>query len=298
VFVLAEEQILANNCSIKLVPITDGDVPDAAGFLHEHMNRRLSVSEWASALRPPWPVEAPNHGFMLVAGSTIVGVQVAFYSQRRIDGENCRFCNVAVWCVVDGYRHHSLRLLKALLAQQGYHFTDLSPSGNVLRLNAKLKFQPLDTATALVPNLPWPIWSGQPRISSDPELIESTLQGRDLEIYRDHSRAPAAYHLLIIGEDETCYIMFRRDRRKNLPLFASLLYVGNPSLFNRTARHVLRHLLFRYGILATLAEIRVVGNRPPLSLMLRSPRPKMYRSNRLRADQIDYLYSELTCVPW
>ena len=29
------------------------------------------------------------------------------------------------------HRFHSLRLLKALLAQDGYHFTDLSPSGNV-----------------------------------------------------------------------------------------------------------------------------------------------------------------------
>jgi hypothetical protein len=289
---------LANNGSIKLVPIADEDVPSAAQFLHEHMNRRVSATAWASALRPPWLVQAPNHGFMLVAGSTIVGVQAAFYSDRRIKSESYRFCNVAAWCVVEGYRQHSLRLLKALLAQDGYHFTDLSPSGNVLRLNERLKFRLLDTATALVLNLPWPIWWGQPHITSDPDLIESTLRDRDLEIYRDHSRAPAAYHLLIIRGSETCYVIFRRDRRKNLRLFASLLYVSNPPLFRRTARHVFRHLLLRYGILATFAETRIVGNRPPLSLMLRSSRPKMYKSDRLRDEHIDYLYSELTCVPW
>ncbi len=92
--------------------------------------------------------------------------------------------------------------------------------------------------------------------------------------------------------------MFRRARRKNLPLFASILYTGNRELFPEIAHYVFRHLLFRYGIAATLAELRVVGKRPKLSIMLKSPRPKMYRSTTLRPDQIDDLYSELTCVAW
>jgi hypothetical protein len=235
---------------------------------------------------------------MLLAENRVVGVQVAFYSQRRIDGEIFRFCNVGAWCVLEDYRSHGLRLLKAVLDQRDYQFTDLSPSGNVVRLNARLHFQPLDTATAFVPNLPWPLYSRRTRIISDPELIESTLRGRDLEIYRDHSRALAAHHLVLVRGNETCYIIFRKDRRKNLPLFASLLHVGNPGLFKHAARHVFRYLLLHFGIPATLVEIRVAGSRPSLSLMLRSPRPKMYRSDCLRAEQIDYLYSELACVAW
>ena len=84
----------------------------------------------------------------------------------------------------------------------------------------------------------------------------------------------------------------------SLPLFASILYVGNQELFPTIAHHVFRHLLFRHGIPATLAELRVVGNRPKPSIMLKSPRPKMYRSTNLSPDQIDDLYSELTCVAW
>ena len=72
-----------------------------------------------------------------------------------------RFCNLAAWCVIDEYRSLGLRLLNALLAQKGYHFTDLSPSGNVVPLNTRLKFSHLDVATALVPNLPWPLWPAQ-----------------------------------------------------------------------------------------------------------------------------------------
>ena len=64
------------------------------------------------------------------------------------------------------------------------------------------------------------------------------------------------------------------------------------------ARPFARHLLLRHGAVATLAEDRVVGHRPRLSFLLRSPRRKMFRSPDLEPAQIDYLYSELVCVSW
>ena len=56
--------------------------------------------------------------------------------------------------------------------------------------------------------------------------------------------------------------MFRRDRRKRLPLFASILYVGDHDLFRACAPLFYRHLLLRHGIPATLAEFRVVRTSP------------------------------------
>ncbi len=50
--------------------------------------------------------------------------------------------------------------------------------------------------------------------------------------------ATAARHLVIVRDAETCYVIFRRDRRKKLPLFASIIYVSNPRLFRDAARHV------------------------------------------------------------
>jgi hypothetical protein len=92
--------------------------------------------------------------------------------------------------------------------------------------------------------------------------------------------------------------MFRRARRKDLPFFAAILHVSNPELFRRAIRPLTRHLLIHHGVLATLAELRIVGTRPRASLMLPSPRPKMYRSASLEPSQIDDLYSEMVCVPW
>ena len=101
------------------------------------------------------------------------------------------------------------------------------------------------------------------------------------------------------GAISRCYVMFRRDRRKNFPLFASILHVSNPELFEKTARHVYSYLLTHFGIVATLAEKRVVA------IPIRDFPSRFVRRDRrcseaadLRPDQVDYLYSELTCVPW
>ncbi len=123
---------------------------------------------------------------MLLAGEKVVGAHLAFYSERTIDGRTERFCNLGAWCVLEQYRLNGLKLLTSLLAQEGYHFTDLSPSGNVIGLNKRLGFQFLDTTTALVPNLPWPSVPGRCRIISDPEGISARLSGAELQIYRDH----------------------------------------------------------------------------------------------------------------
>ena len=284
--------------ALEVRPITEREQPAVAQFMHDHLNARVTRDAWIRALNVPWPVEAPNLGFMLLDGEAIVGAHLAFYSERMIDGRRERFCNLGAWCVLPAYRFHALRLLNALLAQDGYHFTDLSPSGSVVGLNARLGFEFLDTTTSLIPNLPWPSVPWRGTISSDPRLIERTLDGVELQHYRDHATTAAARHLVLIRGEEWCYVIVRKDRRKGLPLFTSILHVSNPTLFRAMARPLRRHLLLRHGTAATLVERAVVEHRPWLSIVVDSPRRKMFRSSSLRPAQIDYLYSELVCVSW
>ncbi|HEY8472304.1 MAG TPA: hypothetical protein VIL37_06655 [Natronosporangium sp.] len=284
--------------SVQLRPISEADIPAVAAFLHTHLNRRVSPAAWARAIQVPWKVDAPNHGFLLRdRDDAVVGVYLAYYAERPIDGRLERFCNLGAWCVLPEHRFHGLRLLKALLAQEGYHFTDLSPSGSVVGINARLGFQRLDSTTAVIPNLPWPSWPGRVEISADPAVIEATLTGPELELYRDQAGAAGARHLVIRRGDRWCYVILRRDRRKRLPIFASILYVSDPELFRELVRPLTRHLLLRWGVLATLAELRVVKHRPAWSVRM-AGRPKMFRSDRLGPDQIDNLYSELVCLAW
>lgn len=284
--------------TVAINAITAADLPAVGRFLHTQLNRRVPAVAWERAARPPWQAFAPNHGFLLRDGEVIVGAYLAFYSERIIDGRPERFCNLGAWCVLPDYRFHAPRLLKALLAQDGFHFTDLSPSGNVPAINTRLGFRDLDTATALVPNLPWPTWPSRRRISSAPAVVEQHVAGHDRVLYQDHAEAAAARHVILVDGKRSCYVIFRRDRRKGLPLFASILYVSDPVVLHDMARQFSRHLLLRHGVLVTLVESRLIGRPPRWSFALAAPRPKMFKSERLTADKIDNLYSELVCVRW
>lgn len=280
--------------TVELSPITGADVAAVADFLH--VNYKDQIPWTRSRLAGPWKVEAPNHGFMLRNGQRIVGALTAFYSDRPIEGRVERFCDQGTWYVLPEFRFHSIRLIKAVLAQDGYHFIALTPSYKVVPILSQLGFRALDTSAALIPNLPWPTWPGRMTISADPDVIESTLVGRELELYYDHAQALAARHIVLLRGEDSCYVMYREMRVKGVPL-AVIVHVSDPQLFHRAILPLTRHLLVRHGLLATLAELRIIRHRPRLSFKVTSW-PKMYRSVSLESDQIDDLYSEFLCVPW
>ncbi|WP_203416530.1 hypothetical protein [Jiangella ureilytica] len=285
--------------AVVVRPVSAGDAWAVSRFLHQHLNPRVSADAWSLLLAPPWKADAPNHGFQLLDGDRIVGVYAAVYSEREIGGEPVPFCNLAAFCVLEEYRPHSLRLVRALLGQKGFVFTDLSPSGNVIALNERLGFQRLDTATTLVANLPRPAGRGT-RVTTAPAVLDRVLTGRDAEVYRDHRQAPAAQHLLVGRDGAHGYLMFRRDRRKRLPLFATPLYAGGDAGCLEAAwPAVAAHLLLRHGLPLTLAERRILGFTPGgPGRVLAQPRPKMFRAEHVGPESIDHLYSELTLVRW
>ncbi len=283
--------------AVSVRPIDDSDVDSVSRFLHQHLNPRVPADHWIRLLRPPWADVSPNRGFLLAVEDALVGVYAAVYSEREAAGQKLRACNLAAFCVLDGYRMHGLRLLRALLSQQGYEFTDLSPSGNVIALNERLGFERIPSDTTLVINLPSNPLRGV-SISTDSETLARTLNGVDFDIYKDHRAAPAANHLLIERDGEYGYLMFRRDRRKRLPLFATPLYVGGDRSLIASGWSSIASRLLRDGLPFTLAEPRLLGFEPGPGFRLRHPRPRMYRGRVLDAENVDYLYSELTLVTW
>lgn len=283
---------------VRLSPITSSDVPDVARFLTAHLNHRVSPERWERALSVPWEVAQPNHGFHLREDGAVVGAYLAYYSEQPVAGRPERFCNLGAWCVLQGHRHQGARLLTRLLAQEGYHFTDFSPSGNVVELNRRLRFVDLDTTTELLVNAPLSTRRGATSVTGDPDALLATLTPDELALYRDHRGASAAKHLVVRTPREHCYVVFRRDTRKRVRAFGSILHVSNPELFRAAAAQLGGHLLTRHGIPATLVEHRVAGGPVRAGRTLTRSRPRMFRSRTLSPDQVGYLYSELTCLAW
>lgn len=284
---------MAEVSAAQVEPITDADIRTVAEFLRLGMSSTLSVADWQRAMIAPWDVEQPNHGYLLRENGRVVGAYLALYSERMIDGRPRRICNLGTWCVADEHRATGLRLLRSLLRQRGYSFTDLSPSPNVVGLNTRLGFAQLDTETAVVANVPWLVRSRGVRVVDAPTEIDELLRGRDQTIYRDHA-ATAARHAALARGEQSCHVMYRRIRYKRLRA-AAIMYVGNPDLFRDCAPYLYRYLLLKHGVVATLVETRLAEQRWGRSVLVSGPM-RMFLSEDLGSAQIDYLYSELTCL--
>lgn len=280
--------------SVKVRGIEHADVADVAAFLHRNLNARVAESSWASLMTPPWTTQATNRGFLMMSDGEIVGAYVAVHADREVEGTTVSVCNLAAFCVLPEFRTHSLRLMRAMLAQKGVVFTDLSPSGAVPAMNERLGFRYLDRATRLVLNVPGS--GGSVSVTDAPDELERTLVGADLTLYRDHREASAARHLLVRAAGGYAYLAYRRDRRKRLPLFMTPLYAGGDrEILQRSWPAVATHLLAR-GMPFTLAESHILGFVPGgIGRDLKNPRPRMFKGDPAPSD---YLYSELALLSW
>lgn len=290
--------IVTHSARVDLAAITTDDLPRVGEFLSVHLDSSLTPAQWARSLRPTWSTSHPDHGFLLVADGLVVGAYAALYSETGGPDRDRPVCNLAAWCVLEEHRGHSLRLVRAMLAQRDRELTDLSPSGAVVPLNERLGFRHLDTSGALALNLPLP--ARRPtRLVTDQASIEATLTGSDLAAYRDHVGSAAARHVVAVVDGQPCWVVFRTVRRKGLRLFASVLHVSDRELFRAAAPAVYRHLLLAHRLPFTLLQTRVSGPGPWHSVPLPAQRPTMYLSRAGQPpESVSYLYSELTQVPW
>lgn len=281
--------------NVRVEPITEHDVEAVAELMrvNDPTARGASLDECISRIRPPWAQNAPNHGYRLVDGATTVGFYLALYSERTIEGRRERFCNLSRWLVLPEYRTHSIRLMRALLAQPGYHFIDL-PDPHLVELDVRMGFQRLDAKAALIPNLLWPTRPGRVAVTCSPQRIEAALTGEHSKVYHDHLVSTGVSHMLIETRGKVCHVMYtRRIRVMNLPS-AEILYVSDPELFRREVHSATRHLLVHHRILITKIELRVAGGTPRTIHLKRDypHRSLLYKSPNLDPAHVDFLYGE------
>ena len=227
----------------------------------------------------PWAVERPNAGFMLVDDDEIVGAHLAFYSERTIDGRRERFCNLGAWCVLpepplprpaaaQGAAGPGRLPLHRPVPERQRRRAQQAARLPLPRHHDRARAEPAVADAA-----------GPGRDQLGPGVIERTLTGRDLQLYRDHARTRGARHLVLIRGGEYCYVIFRKDRRKGLPLFATILHVSNPELFRALARPARAPPAApprRAGDAGRASASSATARGS--SLAIRSPRRKMFRS--------------------
>lgn len=273
-------------------PVTEDLLPEFCAFLHAHLDASRSPEVWARSLRTHWGGERPNFGFCLRSEGKIVGGIGAYYATRTLRGREEKVCNITSWCVLDTYRQQSMRLAMALVGQPGYHYTDFSPTAVVGGTLKFLKFKALDERQVFAFNLPWMSFTP---VLDTPDAIEAALSGDALRVYRDHAAFPWLHHV-VIGRrgEQPCHVIYKPEHYSKVPC-AYVVHVSDPDSLRRRFRAFASYLLMR-GLLGTRAELRMLKFQPWPSRMLSGFNARVYRSDTLTDDDIDYLYSEAVAI--
>jgi hypothetical protein len=205
---------------IRVSPITDSDVARGGGVPASELYDAVPAEAWARAVDVPWKVDAPNHGFQLRTddGAVVVSISPFIPTGRSMarppllqSGRLVRAARAPVPqpAAAEGLLAQGCDLTRPVPpAATSWESTPASVSGS------------LDTATALVPQPALAVVAGGGTVTGDRRTIERSLSGGDLRSTRTTPRlrggpAPAA-----VRGGVTCHVIFRKDRRKGLPLFA------------------------------------------------------------------------------
>ncbi len=273
-------------------PITELTLPEFAVFLEANMPVSRTAQDWISGLQENWCASRPNYGFLMRDEGKVVGGIGAYYADRIIRGQKECFCNITSWCVLDSHRKYSMQLAMNVAAQQGYHFTDFSPTKVVAGTLQFFKFKPMDEAVVVIPNLPLPSLSG--RLHTEPRDIESSLSGQMLAIWKDHAKFPWLQHVIVGQAGDWCHVIYKRGEFKRLPC-ANVIYISDGAVFNRYLNRLSRHFFWQ-GMMTAHIERRFLAEVPGLAVIRTGFNAKQFLSSSLEPSDIDYLYSETVAL--
>jgi len=279
---------------VDVVEIKEEQFQDFVAFLSKASGQE--PSELKHRYSYAWAIRKPNYGFGLVTSGRVVGVIGCIYSKRVVDGSEAEFCNMCDWFVDADYRQHSVRLLRAVVRQGELTITNFSPNRTAAQVCRQFGFEVIDELKIVVP-LPLYALHCQHRsevtIEHEPQGIRRLLSPSDLALFEELADTRECSHVAIKDGDETSYCLFRKDRRRGVPL-AVLLFGSHPELIISALPSLSRWLIKTYQSPFLLAESRILPRVPLLAVSIKDPRPPLYRSKTLTPAQIDPLFSERT----
>jgi hypothetical protein len=279
---------------IRVEPATAAMFAEVAPLLDGFHNAKITRTQWGSLFDYPWPCTETARGFVLRDDGRCVGFFGTIWSERTIDGRRERLCNLTSWITLPEYRHHSLLLLKSVLALGDCTITCHSPAPHLYPIYKKFGFRDLETHLRIV--LPWPSLPPRfglgGRLFTDPAQIAPRLGEAERLILEAH-RVPGCGHLLIESRRGSCYLVFTRTRGRRR-YFSHLHYIGTPAVFVRFLDRLKLHLLAVNRTPLIMLDARLAaGLDLPHSRVVPLGVPHVFRSSSLTPEQIDNLYSEL-----
>ena len=269
------------------------DVAPVADFLHRNMNAELSPAAWRRIMDYPWAADKPDHGVVATDGGRVIGFMGKIFARREINGGEQWLCNMSSVYVDPAYRGQGIAtaIHRAVIADPTvtYYVFNLSPNVRQVTTKQELGFRVLDDRRYV-----WRASGAAHRgveVISGADAVAPLLAAAERRLVEDHAAFPVTPHLLVAGGDH-CLVVTHSRQGKQGGIYHEAMHVSNAPLFAARAQAFADRLLAGSDAMLMvdsrfLRGHATAGEPRPLSF------PRFFKSTRLEAADIDYLYSEI-----
>ena len=118
------------------------------------------------------------------------------------------------------------------------------------------------------------------------------LYNDELKIFHDHLKFNCK-HIIVRTNIGNCYLIGKKVIKRNLP-FLHIIYLSDKNLFNKYINYIRNDLMLELKIIGIIIYERFLMKYPIAnSIKYNVGFKRMYKSEVLNENNIDYLYSEL-----
>lgn len=271
--------------SALIRPAHPGDRDEVTELLHRHMSAKIPRERWALLFDYPWrPADAPDCGRVLEEDGRIVGYLGATYVDRSLEGEPARICNMSSWYLLRPYRGqgHGRAMVLDLTANAEVTYTDLTATPQVHdMLLAHAGFSVLDRER-------WTL--ARPKERTPTIRLQEVAPAAPP--FSHHAEMRDLHFLEAETASGSCSFAVQVKRKGEGIAYHQLLHADRPVILAGHAQAIAAALLPDQA--AVLAIDRRLAPHPPVGANLEPiAQPRLYKSRRLRPDQIDNLYNEV-----
>lgn len=261
------------------------------------MDDSFTKDEWKKIFINYYDASEKYHGFVVFDQKKAIGFMGLIFSERLINGCIKKIGNMCTWIVNEKYRGQGIgRSLLLELVQlvnlNDYTLTNLTPAPRTVPMLIECGYKELETHCKII--LPVPTldsFINNCSVDFDREFLYAHLNDKEKKIYRDHVQLKCEY-VLIRSENEYCYLIITRGRRRNIVL-AQVHFISNLNVFLKCIRKIALLVCLRLKVFGLIVDERFLfGNRVKYTITCGTR--KYYLSKSLNKNNItDNLYTEL-----
>ena len=272
------------------------DFDDTYLLLKKFNNSALAKEDWKQLFINHWKTDTDYYGYVLVDDKKVVGYLGMLFAIKVIQGEPHKLCNISSWIVQKQYRNESFALLLQLLKLKTHTITIFTPNKATYLASKKLGFVDFETHSRVF--IPFPTLKCLQTdcfIVEDKEEVKKFLNQKYLKIYNDHLSFNCI-HLWVKTKTNNFYIILTKVFKKGIPA-ARIHFVSDLNSFKQTLELLTIKLCLKLRVLIVIIDDRYVKNiNIPLSKRIKLPQPRVFKSEVLKSEDIDSLYSELAVL--